>query len=283
MDWPFHVCPVSSSETLAEVTGLSTALLRKDHIRILPGKWRWSQEEQWPPIQCVLECKFWKEEVYKTVRDPLRQAIPTPDVIVGGEFVTIDTKAKEAPPAGEAEGSAPAASAAEEPQDLGTEVIREGSDSDSDHGSAQCPSPMPSPAKPTQAEPKEEIKTGLIHVLGMQPGSFFPATLRDLPYCLTVLEVSDEDSGAGVHSMVARLLNLEERMVVAVIGDPIAVQDAQAAIQRDIVREQLKVSQIAIHTAAQDNPPWQFNVQHLLLISRSWPKFKACHPSISCL
>ena len=266
----------SFTESLAEVTGLSSQLLRKDHIRVLPGRWKWSQEDRFPPIACVLATKFWHDELYKAVREPLKRPIPTPEVLIGGEFVTVETKRKRPPPA--VPESAPTASQpTSQPPDLGTEPIPE----DSEAGSHPAPSPKPSPSKDKEPPKEDEsTKTGLIHVLGMKADGYFPGTLRDLSYHMVFIEVGDDDTDATspVHSVVARLMYMAERFLVAVIGDRIRVHDVSQAIQKDIVRERLLVYPIYIFSPEAASAPYQFGQQELLIISRMAPKFKVCSP-----
>ena len=257
---------VSLSENLSEISGLGSALMKRDHIRVLPGKWKWSQDDQFPPLSTILETHFWKDATYTPIREMLRLPIPSPDVLVGGEFVTINVLGpqKTPPPnASQAAGSA---------EDLGTEVIDEG---DPDLFASS------SATAPTDAGKKESTQVaagtspfGLIHLVGMKPGSFVPATLKELPYVLAIVEVCEEDSRHGVHQLVAQLMNFRESLVVVLAGDPYHVTDAAASIQRNVARDQLKQTTVRLYYPAQDCLPYQMAEKTVLILSRLQLRFK---------
>ena len=82
-----------STEGLSEVSGLEAALEKPDHIQVLPGRWRWSKVEPWPKVEMVLATKFWSDDMYKPIREMLRHPAANPEIILGGEFITVDTSA----------------------------------------------------------------------------------------------------------------------------------------------------------------------------------------------
>ena len=52
--------------------------------------WRWSESNQFPPIQYVKDAELWKLPVYQQVRDKLGTAVPTPEISTDkGGFVTV--------------------------------------------------------------------------------------------------------------------------------------------------------------------------------------------------
>ena len=63
-------------------------------MKVYPGNWKWSEEDPYPGLQSVLDTPFWQHEAYKSLRESLKMPIPNPEVLVGGEFVTIDTLAQ---------------------------------------------------------------------------------------------------------------------------------------------------------------------------------------------
>ena len=91
-----HCCalPLSCSEGLTEVTAPEASLEKPEHIRVLPGRRKWSTEEQWPKLEMVLATKFWSDDLYRPIREMLRHPVANPEVILGGEFITVDTTAR---------------------------------------------------------------------------------------------------------------------------------------------------------------------------------------------
>ena len=73
---------------------LEAALEKPDHIRVLPGRWSWSKEEPWLKLEMVLATKFWSDDMYKPIRELLRHPVANPEIILGGEFITVDTTAR---------------------------------------------------------------------------------------------------------------------------------------------------------------------------------------------
>ena len=260
---------LSSTESLAEVTGLSTAIVRRDHIKVLPGKWKWSADDTFPPISCVLATQFWSADFYKTVREELLQPIPNPDVVVGGEFITVETQQR----------SRVSQAPSKQCPNPDIEAYSEASEPDSD---IAVPALRPTAERRSSSQPpaQEIPKCGVIHLVGMKPGSVVPASLKDLEYSLVVIEVSEADSGASVHSFVARLVNSCDRIMVAIMGDRISCGDARAALQSDVVREQLKCCSVRVYRPEPNTSPYQFGEQELLLITRINCGFKACTPFI---
>lgn len=267
---PTAVCVSLFTESVSEITGLSTSLVRTDHIRVLPGKWKWQDNDQWPPISTVLATHFWQDDTYKEIREALREPIPNPDVVVGGEFITIDTWARTSATVSEPP-------AAEPPADLGTEPIIE------EDVNAPIPKPtVQAPVEPRTAgsEPEEESKpkTGLLHLVGMKFGSYVPASLRDLSYSVVFVEATDDDS-RGIHTLVGRIISNSEHVLVAVMGDVNSAADAVASIQKAYVREQLKVVMIRVYIPTNSNPPYAFDEMHLYLLYRLSLSMKVTFPS----
>ena len=150
------------------MSGLEAALEKPDHIRVLPGRWRWSKEEPWPKLELVLATKFWSDEMYKSIREMLRHPVATPEIIKGGEFITVDTTARKVQAV-----QAPQhpASSAPTATDLGTTVIDETPLGSIQHSTDTVPA---LPAKPPAASEWERPSSGLIHVVGMKPGNGVP-------------------------------------------------------------------------------------------------------------
>ena len=273
MNPPLLPVVVPPTENLAEVTGLSSALQRSDHIRVYPGKWRWTEDDQWPPLQAVLQTQFWSSEDYKPVREGLREAVPNPEVIVGGEFVTVDIHVQRvaAPPATQ---ELQPAQPAEEPKDLGTEIIDEGQPMPPQPAVSQRP--LVSEAAPSQPEPSQQRKSGLIHLVGMRVGSLVPEGLRDLNYRLVLIEATEEDPHMEAHSLAARVLDTSQDVIIAVIGSPLRSNEVASSIQKLISREQLKMCHMTIHTPSNVTQPWLFDQHHLVLISRRHFHFRVC-------
>ena len=57
---------------------VQAALLRPEHalVNLAGKKWRWSEEEQWPPIESVLAAPLWTLERYEPLRARLRSPAP---------------------------------------------------------------------------------------------------------------------------------------------------------------------------------------------------------------
>ena len=74
---------------------MEAALLHRDHAKVPLGglKWRWSEEEKFPPVATVLRSPLWSSDKYSAIRTRLRQAVPVPTVQMGGRFVTLDLHA----------------------------------------------------------------------------------------------------------------------------------------------------------------------------------------------
>ena len=258
---------LSLSENLSEVSGLGSGLVKKDHIRVLPGKWKWAEDDTFPPLGTILDTHFWKDSVYLPIRETLKQPIPNPEVLVGGEFVTINVCGPQKTPPPNA------SQAPEPPEDLGTEVIDEGEPNLFPSSSATAPS-EPATRREALMAALGVPDFGLIHLVGLQPGSFVPASLKDLPYQLVIIEVTQEDASKGVHQLVARLINATESLLVVLTGDPYNVTDVAAAIQRDVTREQLKQTSIRMYHPSQQSPPFQMDEKSILILSRLHLKFK---------
>ena len=87
--------PPSPAETAGEVNWLRGQLRQDADIKVTTGSWRWSQEDQFPPLQCVLETKFWSDVAYDECRKALQQELLKPKVVLGGQFTTITTRGKD--------------------------------------------------------------------------------------------------------------------------------------------------------------------------------------------
>ena len=60
-------------------------------VRVLPGKWTWREDSQWPPLAAVLATGLWTKEYFQGLRQSLAVPVPEPTVQVGGEFATVST------------------------------------------------------------------------------------------------------------------------------------------------------------------------------------------------
>jgi hypothetical protein len=84
-----------TSGSLAEVPALESSLLRPEHalVSLASSRWRWTAEDPWPPIACVLQTPIYKNAEYEGLRARLRQPAPTqPPLLrtVSGRFVGHD-------------------------------------------------------------------------------------------------------------------------------------------------------------------------------------------------
>ena len=251
-------------------------------MKVYPGKWRYSEEEPYPSLQAVLDTPFWRDETYKPVRESLKIPIPNPEVVVGGEFITIDTLAQRSVPKGAA---AAAPSPKKEPEEeeegmLPTERILEGSEGEEEATPTATP-PVRSPGMAPRREPPPEqaegVKYGLIHLVPMMVGSMVPQSLRTLGYSLVIVEAAELEAEKGVHSLVPRLLTENPELLVAIIGEALHCGEALASIQRNITREDLKIYTIRVYWPNTGVPPWNFAEMQLLLISRWTLTWRVCH------
>ena len=90
---------------------------------------------------------------------------------------------------------------------------------------------------------------------------------------MVVVEMSVLDTH-GVHQLLSRMMVSDDKLIVAVIGDHVSVGQAAASIQQWIHRESLKSVMIRIYHPKPNIHPWVFDEMQLVLLSRSWPKFK---------
>ena len=65
--------------TLLEVPALEAALTKADHafVPLAGTRWRWREDEQWPPITAVKAAPIFKLDQYDALRGRLRQRAPT--------------------------------------------------------------------------------------------------------------------------------------------------------------------------------------------------------------
>ena len=70
---------VSVVGTLLEVPALEAALTKVDHafVPLASTRWKWREDDQWPPLTAVLAAPLFKLDQYEALRGRLRQRAPT--------------------------------------------------------------------------------------------------------------------------------------------------------------------------------------------------------------
>ena len=58
-------------------------------IKVLIGKWQWSEESPWPPIGNITSTPFWKSDLYNATREKLKRPLPSLEYAVSGDFITL--------------------------------------------------------------------------------------------------------------------------------------------------------------------------------------------------
>ena len=89
---PCYASPSPPTETLAEVRSVQAALRSTEDIKVLPGKWSYSDAEEFPPLQTVLDTPLWSDPFFRDVRAALLCEVPNPEVVVGGEYMTVESR-----------------------------------------------------------------------------------------------------------------------------------------------------------------------------------------------
>ena len=59
-------------------------------IQVNPRRWEWSVKRPWPHLEDITACGFWSKPVYTHIRERLLQALPSPTITIGGEYLTVD-------------------------------------------------------------------------------------------------------------------------------------------------------------------------------------------------
>lgn len=168
--------------SLAEVPSLEASLTSKDDCKVnLSGtRWRWTEHDPWPPLTAVMRTPIWSAERYAAVRLRLLSAIPSPEIVFGGQYVTVDLH----PSKGSTEPTTEPVSGAE-PSTQGSGVVR----------------------KVAKRAAAPVGRFGLIHIAAFSPKSPLPSDLTNLPYKALIIEAGSNDFADGVHPQVTRLLN----------------------------------------------------------------------------
>ena len=269
---------LSCSEGLTEVTALEASLEKPEHIRVLPGRWKWTTEEPWPKLEMVLATKFWSDDMYKPIRELLRHPMANPEIIQGGEFITVDTTARKVqavqpPPQPRAfpESSPPTAT------DLGTEVIDE-----TPLGSEEPSSTQPTQAaKPSAAADQQRSGSGLIHVVGMKQGNAVPETLMSVKYRMVFIELGVEDMCTNVHNLPINLMLGDENVVVVVVGNHVAVAQAVTTLESASALHKPHVLRLTVTTNTKEDQAYSFSQEDMCIISRKQLPWKAWTPAPS--
>ena len=63
-----------------------------------PHRLEWSVPRPWPLIEHILKCGFRSKPIYNHIHESLLQPLPSPDVKLGGEHLTVDIFNVEAGP-----------------------------------------------------------------------------------------------------------------------------------------------------------------------------------------
>ena len=85
---------VPVTETLGTINQVKSAIRQLSDIQFPLGRWRPSAGQQAPPREMVLQAALWKHPSYQDVRDRLKLPIPTAEVKVAGQFISINTRSK---------------------------------------------------------------------------------------------------------------------------------------------------------------------------------------------
>ena len=65
-------------------------MVRSLDVRVDIKHFSYSKDNQWPPLESVLDTAFWKADIYSELRDRLRRGAPETSVTIGGQFVTVN-------------------------------------------------------------------------------------------------------------------------------------------------------------------------------------------------
>ena len=243
------------------MAALEASLYAKDHVKVpLSGtKWAWSPEDSWPPISAVLRAPLYALDEYEQLRARLRSPCPSPNIVIGGAYITVDIHASRLSPP-------PAAPASTEPSEPTTP------------SSAAASTPAAtSTATPSQAAKKAKRqaqavgKTGLIHVTSLAPGISVPGDIQDLQYRLVILEVADEEHPAGVHAMLQRLLLKD--VPILLCGNGTEVTLALQTLQYQIT-DQMHTTEMALHRPAPPSSQYRFHNMRLVILSKAPVPYK---------
>jgi hypothetical protein len=191
------------------VPGLEATLRRKEAIRILPGRWKWSPEDPWPPSREVEKCDFFSSGQYESALQRLKKPAVQPTVTVGGQFVTVNMHT---------------------PSTATISPIVPGYP-------APAPVPLAEPEMETQASQrsgKAVAKTGapperegLMHIFSVTSTSSVPEDLLALPFKMVLIEL-EEDQALQANPLLVKLLRAGVDVVV--VGERLCVQAAMNRI-----------------------------------------------------
>jgi hypothetical protein len=66
-----HLRHPSLTENVGEIRALQNSLKDPKDIAIRLEKWKWTPEDQWPPVDYILRSKFWTSGDYQYLRQRL--------------------------------------------------------------------------------------------------------------------------------------------------------------------------------------------------------------------
>ena len=120
-------------------------------------------------------------------------------------------------------------------------------------------------------------RAGLLHAAGLKVGCSFPADLSGLQYRAVICEIPESMCIQGLHSFVARVMKSAPEVVVAIIGEPIDVQEAVAAIRSHLSKDNIQRHDITVFSdPVAEDAPYLFSQSQLTLVSISVLPFKVC-------
>ena len=70
---------------------LQSEVNRLEYVKVLPGKWKFSHSEPFPPISTVTAVPFWQSPLFEHLRNTLLKPLSEPSVTFVSEYITIDT------------------------------------------------------------------------------------------------------------------------------------------------------------------------------------------------
>lgn len=95
MTLPHPVLPCFT-ENLGEQALVRASLTSEADVRVLAGKWVWTEQQPWPPVEAVLQSPLWSKPEYSALRAELKRELLQPVVHRGGTFTTVSSRGQPA-------------------------------------------------------------------------------------------------------------------------------------------------------------------------------------------
>jgi hypothetical protein len=200
-------------------------LRRRDDIRILPGRWRWSETDEFPPWSEVKECPLLNPECahYNAARAKLQKAVVQPEITSGGQYVTINIYQTQNMVVSQVVPG------------LGQETVVPMASP----GGVQERKKAQSKTKPE----KEAVREGIVHLVNMARTAAVPEDIQKLEFKLMVLECAD-DVLVGINPFLMRLLR--QGVDLLLVGDPLSVTELVNTVET-MCGQDLHCSKYTIH------------------------------------